>query len=146
MILSKKRIHLTWPHFQIAPKSWHQNLCDIMLWYYLKRGSTSRDLTFRLRQNLGAKTFVHIRVEDDSSPHISWSDPLVGSDHLMYYIYFHHVINKLLRNLTPLWQHLLLLYVISSTWYFIKLLFHQPIVSSTKNIIYPSFHKHIIYP
>jgi len=52
---------------------------DIMLWYFLKedpphvasllalifskRGSTSRGLTFRLRQNIGAKTFVLIWVD-----------------------------------------------------------------------------------
>ncbi len=36
---------------------------DIILWYYLKGGSTIRDLTLRWRQNLGAKTFVLIRVD-----------------------------------------------------------------------------------
>ena len=38
-----------------------KSLYHIMI--LLKRGSTIRDLTFRLRQNLGAKTFVLVRVD-----------------------------------------------------------------------------------
>jgi hypothetical protein len=37
--------------------------CEYHAMILLKRGSTSRGLTFRLRQNLGAKTFVLIQVD-----------------------------------------------------------------------------------
>jgi hypothetical protein len=68
----------------------------------LKRGSTIHDLTLRLRQNLGAKTFVLIRVDLTlkTTPPPIFLDPipLVGSDHFLYYIYFAYSNNKLLRN------------------------------------------------
>jgi hypothetical protein len=45
-----------------------------------------------------------------STPLYSWSASLIGSAYLFLYISFCFWFNKLLRNLTPLWQHLLLLY------------------------------------
>jgi hypothetical protein len=55
---------------------WQRERYHIMI--LLKRGSTIGDLTLRLRQNLGAKTFVLIRVDltSKTAPPPIFLDPI----------------------------------------------------------------------
>ncbi len=85
----------------------------IILWYYFT--SWKEDPPYMephlLRQNLGAKT-IWVNLTLKTTPPPLFLDPihLSGSALFLYYISSHYSINKLLRNLTPFRQHVLLLY------------------------------------
>jgi hypothetical protein len=83
----------------------------ILLYYFtfLKRGSTLCGATFMAPKSWHQNYLSQSHFEDDFSPYISRSDPPKQIS-ILYYINSRYSINKLLRNLTPLWQHVLLLY------------------------------------
>jgi hypothetical protein len=86
---------------------------NIILWYYftLPKEDPPRVEPPFLRQNLGAKTiWVDLTLKMTPPPLILDPIHLGGSALFLYYLSSRYLINKLLRNLTPLWQHILLLY------------------------------------
>jgi hypothetical protein len=84
----------------------------IILWYYFTfwKEDPPHVEPPLLRQNLGAKTiWVDLTLKMTPPPLILNPIHLGRSALFLYYLSSRYLINKLLRNLTPLWQHLLLL-------------------------------------